>query len=422
MSSPSFFERTQLAAIADGFIVAVAVSLPWSVSATSILLGLWLITLIPTLSWKDVCRQVATPLGGLPVLLFLLGAIGVTWADVTWQAAWGGLSSFLGLLVVPLLIIQFSRPNVARRGLIGFLMSCSVVLIASYVIGIWPDIYIGSKGNRGVPVKSYIVQSLEFAMCGAVLWDLAMARARTQGWKSAAAPTLLAIAFFGDIIFVTTGRTTLVVIPVLIVAYGFYRASWKGVFAAAAAAAVLAASMWVASPNVRDRVRAIYTDLEGYEQQDQITSQGMRLDWWKTSIRIIASAPLIGHGTGSIPSQFEKFVQNATHAHDIPTRNPHNQTFAIGIQLGVLGIVVLWAMWTVQLAFFFRSDGEAAWIGLVVVTANIVGSLFNSLLFDFTEGWIYVVGLGLAAAMAQLAHGNGQTAAAQARSTQRREK
>jgi hypothetical protein len=37
-----------------------------------------------------------------------------------------------------------------------------------------------------------------------------------------------------------------------------------------------------------------------------------------------------------------------------------------------------------------------AWIGLVIVVQNIVGSLFNSHLFDFAQGWSYVIGVGVA--------------------------
>ena len=48
-----------------------------------------------------------------------------------------------------------------------------------------------------------------------------------------------------------------------------------------------------------------------------------------------------------------------------------------------------------------RTCGLVAWIGLVVVIQNIVGSLFNTFLFDFTEGWLYVVGFGVAAGMMQ---------------------
>ena len=78
--------------------------------------------------------------------------------------------------------------------------------------------------------------------------------------------------------------------------------------------------------------------------------------------------------------------------------NPHNQTFAVAIQLGLLGAAVLWAMWIFHL-LLFRGAGLVEWVGLVIVVQNIVGSLFNSYLFDFTEGWIYVFGVGVTAGM-----------------------
>jgi hypothetical protein len=75
--------------------------------------------------------------------------------------------------------------------------------------------------------------------------------------------------------------------------------------------------------------------------------------------------------------------------------NPHNQTFAVAIQLGLCGAILLYAMWIAHLALF-REAGLPAWIGMVVVVQNFVSSLFNSHLFDFTQGWIYVVGVGVA--------------------------
>ena len=62
----------------------------------------------------------------------------------------------------------------------------------------------------------------------------------------------------------------------------------------------------------------------------------------------------------------------------------------MAIQLGLVGAAVLWAMWIAHL-LLFRGNGLAEWIGLVVVVQNIVGSLFNSHLFDFAQGWVYVV-------------------------------
>jgi len=42
----------------------------------------------------------------------------------------------------------------------------------------------------------------------------------------------------------------------------------------------------------------------------------------------------------------------------------------------------------------------------MVVIQNIIGSLFNSHLFDFTEGWIYVFGVGIAGGMVTAGRGH----------------
>jgi hypothetical protein len=52
-------------------------------------------------------------------------------------------------------------------------------------------------------------------------------------------------------------------------------------------------------------------------------------------------------------------------------------------------------MWLTHL-LLFRGEGMATWFGLLVVVQNIFTSLFNSHLFDFHEGWMYVLGVGVA--------------------------
>ena len=118
--------RVRLAPIADGLVTAVAVSLPWSTSATGILVVLWLITLLPVLDVAAVRREVLSGAGGLPVLLWALGAIGMLWADVSWSERIAGLSGFHKLLFIPLLLAQFRRSGQARWAIIGFLASAVV--------------------------------------------------------------------------------------------------------------------------------------------------------------------------------------------------------------------------------------------------------------------------------------------------------
>jgi hypothetical protein len=66
----------------------------------------------------------------------------------------------------------------------------------------------------------------------------------------------------------------------------------------------------------------------------------------------------------------------------------------VALQLGLIGTAMLLAMWIAHLALF-RGGGQISWIGLAAVVQNMVGSLFNSHLSDFTQGWIYVFAVGV---------------------------
>ncbi len=120
--------------------------------------------------------------------------------------------------------------------------------------------------------------------------------------------------------------------------------------------------------------------------------------YWQKSLRFFAEAPVIGHGTGSTRGLFEQAAIGEVGARAQIVKNPHNQTLNVAVQWGLIGVVVLYATWLVHL-LLFRGDSLAAWIGLLVVVQNIFTSLFNSHLFDFHEGWMYVLGVGVAGGM-----------------------
>jgi hypothetical protein len=83
----------------------------------------------------------------------------------------------------------------------------------------------------------------------------------------------------------------------------------------------------------------------------------------------------------------------------VRSNNPHNQIFAVAVQLGAIGVALLIAMWAAHF-MLFGGGGLNAWIGLIVVAQNVVSSLFNSHLFDFSQGWLYVFGVGVAGGVA----------------------
>ena len=396
--TPGIFSRTRLRPIADWLAVAVAVSLPWSTSATSILIVLWLIALLPTLDIGEVRREITIPAGGLPVLLFLLSVIGTLWADASWAERGESVASFSRLLVIPLLFAQFRHSNRALCVFGGYLAACVALLLLSWLIAAWPALW-WQRHDFAVPVKNAATQSGEFATCifGLLFLAVDYFERRQWGWLFGAAA--LTLGLLANILYVATSRTALVIMLVLLVVFAVKKLSGRGIAVLFTAAIAIAGVGWLSSPYLRERTRDISAEIQRFDTTGERTSSGERIEFWKRSIEFVRQAPILGHGTGSIHPLFEKAATGKTGAAGVASANPHNQTFTVAIQLGLIGAAVLWALWIAHL-LLFRGNGLVAWIGLAVVVQNIVGSLFNSHLFDFTQGWVYIFGVGVAGGIA----------------------
>jgi O-antigen ligase len=394
-------ERINCRAMADWFAIAVAASLPWSTSATSILIVLWLISLLPTLDITAVRREFLTVAGGLPILLWLFAAVGMLWADVSWADRLGGLSGFHKLLVIPLLLVQFRRSTRGTWVLLAFFISCAGLLATSYVLALWPGLtWRGNvNGMPGVPVKDYVAQSGEFVICFFVLLSVALSLIRVRPQHGLIVLTI-AVLFLVNILYIATGRTALVVAAVLVLLFASRDFGWKGACGVLSAAIALTLVIWVSSPNLRAQINLIPGEYQQYSSTNARTRIGERIEFWKKSLSFISEAPIFGHGTGEIRKLFGQSATGEAGASALVPDNPHNQTLTIAIQLGLVGVILLYAMWLGHV-WLFRGSTLLAWIGLVVVVQNVVSSLFHSHLFDFTQSWLYVFGVGVAGGIVQ---------------------
>lgn len=391
------FDRRRFGRLADGLAVAVAVSLPWSTSATGILIALWLLAVLPTLDFAGLRRGIAISAAGLPVALWALGLLGMLWADVAFAERVSAFRGFHKLLVIPILIIQFRSSENGPRVLGGFLVSCTALLALSWISRFWPSLS-WTQMTPGVPVKDYIIQSGEFLLCAFALGHLALNAWQADRRASAVALAALALLFLANIAYVATGRTSLVAFVVLLLLFGLQRLAWKETLGLLIAGVLLAAAAWMTSPYLQTRTLGIIDEVQRYQMQNATTSSGYRLEFWRKSLDFAISAPVIGHGMGSTLELFRHAAVGDEGASSAITGNPHNQTLEIAVQLGLVGVSVLYAMWIAH-GLLFCASGLAAWLGLAVVMQNIVGSLFLSYLFDFTTGWTYVFGVGVLGGM-----------------------
>jgi O-antigen ligase len=393
------FDREWRARAADGLAAAAAASLPWSTTATAVFVTAWFVVLVSALEIASLRREIVSPAGGLPVVLVAIAAIGMSWSEASLSERLQGLEGFCKLLFIPFLLAQFRRSDRGWRVILWFLGASIVLLLVSSALVWIPGLpWRGKAQMPGVPVKDYISQSGVFALCAFALFGHAADVWRRHRRPLALAMVFVAAAFIANIAFVETGRTTLVTIAVLVPVFGFRQFGWRGIVAAGAIGCAVAGALWMSSSYLRERVTHAYEEVHVYLSTHQATSSGLRLEYWKESIDIVSKSPIAGHGTGSIPMLL---TPASTRDNDptFATVNPHNQMLVVAIQLGLVGTITLLAMWVAHLRLF-RGEGLISWIGLVAVIENMVGSLFNSHLSDFTQGWLYVFAVGVLGGMA----------------------
>jgi O-antigen ligase len=392
------FDRQKWRQAADWWVIALVASLPWSTTATLIIAALWLIALLPTIEREDAKAVLASPAAWLVIAFIAFGALGMLWTDVSLKERIRGFDSYLKLLAIPLLFVQFRYSTVGHRALLAFIASCTALLgfaVLSYFF--WGELSRIAK-TPGVPVKDYLAQGAMFSLAamGCFLlarrsWDADMRR-RAVGFLA------LGLAFVLDIAFLISSRTALVSVPILLLVLIAKEFDWRRATLFAAILVLGGIAAVLAPSSIRDKLVGMWNEVQTYQADGSRTSAGERLEFWKKSTGFIAEAPMFGHGTGSIRSQFER-VASGQGASALVSVNPHNQTLAVGIQLGFVGMLLLYAMWIAHL-LLFREHGVVATVGALVVIQNILGSVFNSHLFDFTHGWLYVVGVGVAGGVA----------------------
>ena len=393
---PTPAEKEKWARLSDAMAAAVAASLPWSTSATSILLVIWLITLIPSIEPEDLQAMMRRPAAYLPVLLVVLAIAGMAWSPVPFAERIRGFDSFLKLLALPLLFVQFQRSDRAVWVFTAFLASGTLLLIASGIT-MFP---IPIRKDFGLVVKDYIAQSAVFTLCAFGAMYLAIDAYRWQQRRMLCVFAILCTLFLGNIFYVISSRTAIVIFPFITLALCFAQFGWRRSILLAVGVAMLASMIWASSPYVRGRIGALGSEFALYKSDNVRTSVGERIEFLTRSLKAVAQAPVIGHGTGSIREVFRRSaVGEGSTATGVVTTNPHNQILAVAIQLGALGTVLLIAMWIAH-AMLFRGGGLAAWVGTLVVAQNVLGSMANSHLFDFMHGWMYVFAVGAAGGMA----------------------
>jgi len=325
-------------------------------------------------------NPVALSAGGL----FLLFAFGVTYTSADYVLALEILKKYHRLLYIPIIISVLRDDHWRYRAYLVLLITILINMLLTYgiLLGLLPP---GPTGQEYTIFKGRIAWPFFLAFATFIMAHHFVWKPKLR-WLLG----LLILMALYNIFYMNLGRTGQIVILFLVMLFSFQQGRGKGLVLGAVAVIFLVVLSVGTSPLVKQR---IIEESAGLKTETMASSStGLRLDFYKNSLKLIAKHPILGTGTGSFAHSYNTLTQGTgTPAAD----NPHNEYLLIAAQLGLVGLAAFLFMgyrqW--QIAGSLQPPYREAAQGLVIAMA--AGCLFNSFLLDHSEGYFYVVVTGV---------------------------
>ncbi|MCW5575111.1 MAG: O-antigen ligase family protein [Burkholderiales bacterium] len=375
--------------------IALGASIPVSVALDNLLLLVVLAGWLLGGQWAEKRAAARNAVAICALLLFGLLLLGMLWGDQPGADARTYLLKYLDLAFIPLFAYFFRKAGTRRIGLWTLAGSLMVTLLLSFLIRFGVIEHGGFiEGTPLSPVvfKLRITHGLLMAFA-AYLFALMALEARIN--RDRAIWGTLALLAAINVTLMVEGATGHVVLGLLTLLLILVRLSARMAVLAVVALFSVSAVLTVVPGPLSKRVATLVEEVRNRtpEAAAPDSSAGLRIEFYRNTLAIVADHPLTGVGTGGFPSAYAERVQGSRM---VATRNPHNEYLHIAAQIGLIGLAAMLALFVVQWRTAprlpTRLETDLA-RGLVVTIA--AGCLFNSFLLDHAEGLFFAWLTGL---------------------------
>jgi len=361
-------------------------TMPISTALTNVLCPLAILLLLAEGQYQQKFNILSRhPLTVIALLLFAVMSFGFLYTPVSWIEAGLMLDKYRELLYIPLFILLFADEKTRRWGLYAFLSAMGITLLLSY----WMTLTGWSIG-KGTPqnafvFKNYITQGLLLALAAYFLAVYAWQQQRRY-WL-----IIILLALY-NILFLSEGRTGYLIVFCLILLFAYQTYRLRGLIVGSLLLVLLSGLIYSYSDVVKKRLDSVSANIHNYQQGETDTSIGLRLEFYKNSLVLIAQSPLWGHGTGSFCYEYQQLAQPQGIT---ATTNPHNEYLMIGVQWGLIGMgLFIYLLYQLGLLAVYLPPPQS-WMAQGLVVTIAVGCLVNSLLLDTTEGHLFAYLIGV---------------------------
>jgi len=375
---------------------SIAMPTAWVSVASAFLLFAWIISGKYSEKFKLIYKN---PAAISVLILFSFYCIGSIYSSGNIKESGTFLLKYAKLLIIPIIISVVRTKKIRHKGMNAFIFGALILLSISYFkwLGIIPmnlglhDLPDNSQGY--LAFKNRIAHNILMSFLMFVFFCKAYFDKTQWRWVW----LVIALLSLINLMYLVGGRSGQIIALcfVLFLPLYFYgKEAYKYLLIAAISIFMLHKQL---EPLMPGRLLETSQEVSEHKSDEHLTSAGIRLEMYKNTLSLIKQSPFIGYGTGALRYEYNKLANTQdTLLKDVP--NPHNQYLLTFFELGIVGLSALifmfYRFWQYS-KVIARSDKYAGMYLKGVVLTIAIGSMFNSLLLDATEGKFYCVLTGL---------------------------
>ena len=375
---------------------SIAMPTAWVSVASAFLLFAWIISGKYSEKFKLIYKN---PAAISVLILFSFYCIGSIYSSGDIKESGAFLLKYAKLLIIPIIISVVRTKKIRHNGMNAFLFGALILLSISYFkwLGIIPmnlglhDLPDNSQGY--LAFKNRIAHNILMSFLMFVFFCKAYFDKTQWRWVW----LVIALLSLIDLMYLVGGRSGQIIALCFILflpLYFYGKEAYKYLLIAAISIFMLHKQL---EPLMPGRLLETSQEVSEHKSDVHLTSAGIRLEMYKNTLSLIKQSPFIGYGTGALRYEYNKLANTQdTLLKDVP--NPHNQYLLTFFELGMAGFAALifmfYRFWQ-HSNVIARSDTYAGMYLKGVVLTIAIGSMFNSLLLDATEGKFFCVLTGL---------------------------
>lgn len=378
------------------FGLVMLFGIPWSHAFFYIgLVGMLACLLASPTHYRQLITACRENIALLAVLLFAYIAVGLLYTHAPMELAIHDVKKYRKLLLIPIFLMIYRDGKWGKRMIAAYGCGVFILLLPTLLDGTGMAKFlsldlsrfenVGYSAETRVYWRNHIVHGFHAAMLFSVC-ILSVIGRRKLAWLLLPVAAICLV----NIVFFIHGRTALIALLAvsLLLAINYIADLRLRIFLVVV---IFASSIFAYqfSEKIHARVSSVVQEARNYMTDSDVkTSGGIRLHYWKMSVKLFIEAPLFGKGPGAFRESLirpDNPLRAETHKH------AHNEYLTLLSQHGLLALL----LFTLLVHQIYRQAGrQDPWLKGVVrlgLVIFLISAATDSSLNNESEGWTFVL-------------------------------